>query len=90
MAEYGCRQSMQPMSILNQLLEDLKAIFLTETKCKIRFRYVRFDSKRKKWGKKWIEISVIKGGWGWGGLGWGGGRCRLLIANAIKNFHFVF
>ena len=27
------------MSILNQLLEDLKVIFLTETKCKIRFHF---------------------------------------------------
>ena len=35
------------MSILNQLSEDLKIIFLTETKCKIRFIYVRFDCKKK-------------------------------------------
>ena len=28
---------------LNQLLEDLKVIFLTETKCKIRFVYVGFN-----------------------------------------------
>ena len=27
-------------------------IFLTETKCKIRFIYVGFNCKRKKWGKK--------------------------------------
>ena len=38
------------MSILNQLLEDLKVIFLTETKCKIRFIYVGFNCKRKKVG----------------------------------------
>ena len=40
------------MSILNQLYEDLKVIFLTETKCKIRFIDVGFNCKRKKWGKK--------------------------------------
>ena len=28
--------------------EDLKVTFLTETKCKIRFIYVRFNCKRKK------------------------------------------
>ena len=33
---------------LNQLQEDLKVIFLTETKCKIRFIYVGFNCKRKK------------------------------------------
>ena len=32
--------------------EDLKMIFLTETKCKIRFIYVGVNCKRKKWGKK--------------------------------------
>ena len=32
---------------LNQLQEDLKVIFLTETKCKIRFIYVGFNCKRK-------------------------------------------
>ena len=36
------------MPILNQLYEDLKVIFLTETKCKIRFIYVGFNWKRKK------------------------------------------
>ena len=40
------------MSTLNPLEEDLKVIFLTETKCKARFIYVRFNYKRKKWGKK--------------------------------------
>ena len=38
-------------------------IILTGTMCKIRFIYeVRFNCKRKKWGKKWMEISAIKGG----------------------------
>ena len=37
---------------LNQLEEDLKVTFLTETKCKIRFIYVGFNCKRKKWDKK--------------------------------------
>ena len=37
------------MSILNQLYEDLKVIFL---KCKIRFIYVGFNCKRKKVGQK--------------------------------------
>ena len=32
------------MSILNQLKEDLKVIFLTETKCKIRFIYLGFKA----------------------------------------------
>ena len=31
-------------------------IFLIDTKCKIRFIYVRFNCKRKKWGKKCLEI----------------------------------
>ena len=30
----------------------LRVIVLTETKCKIRFIYVIFDCKRKKWDKK--------------------------------------
>ena len=51
------------MSILNQLQEDLKVIFLTETKCKIRFIYVGVNCKRKKSGvKKCLEIMSIKGG----------------------------
>ena len=37
---------------MNQLEEDSKVIFLTETKCKIRFIYVGFNNKRKKWGRK--------------------------------------
>ena len=45
-------RSSQRMSILNQLNEDFKVIFLTETKSKIRFTYVRLTCKRKKWGKK--------------------------------------
>ena len=40
-------------------------MFLTETKRKIRFIYVRFNCKRKKSGvKKWMEIMSIKGGGG--------------------------
>ena len=65
---------------LNQLEEDSKVIFLTETKCKIRFIYVGFNNKRKKSGvKKNLEICAIKGG----GVG-------PLMANAILNFHFDF
>ena len=44
------------MSILNQLQEDLKV------KCKFRFIYIGFNWKEKKWGKKWMEVSAIKGG----------------------------
>ena len=40
------------MSILNQLQEDLKVILLTETQCKIRYIYVRFNCKGKKHGWK--------------------------------------
>ena len=57
MAKYGSRRSQQPQNVsgmLNQLEENLKVIFLTETKCKIRLIYVRFNCKRKKWGKKWV------------------------------------
>ena len=48
-------------------------------KCKIRFIYVGFNCKRKKWGKKMSGNFAIKGG----GVG-------PLMANAIKNFHFDF
>ena len=34
------------MSILNQLKEDLKVIFLSETKCKINFIYGRKSADR--------------------------------------------
>ena len=44
------------MSILKQLKEDLKGTFLTETNCKIRFIYVRLNSKRKKWGLNGWEL----------------------------------
>ena len=44
-AEYGSQQSDQPENVN---FEDLKVIFLTEAKCKIRFIYVRFNCKRKK------------------------------------------
>ena len=36
-------------------------MYLTETKCKM---YVRFNCKWKKWGKKWVAKSAIKGGRG--------------------------
>ena len=48
-------------------------------KCKIRFIYVGFNCKRKKWGKKMSGNFAIKGG----GVG-------PLMANAILNFHFDF
>ena len=63
------------MSILNQLYEDLKVIFLTEIKCKIR----SIHAKEKKWGKKMSENFAIKGGGG-----------EPLMENAILNFHFDF
>ena len=65
------------MSILNQLLEDLKVIFLTETKCKIRFIHLGFNCKRKKWDKC-LEIITIKGGG------------RRLMEKTILNFHFDY
>ena len=34
------------------IIRGLKVIFFTETKCKIRFIYARFNCKRKKWGKR--------------------------------------
>ena len=48
-------------------------------KCKIRFIYVGFNCKRKKWGKKMSGNFAIKGG--------GVGR---LMANAILNCHFDY
>ena len=48
-------------------------------KCKIRFIYVGFNCKRKKWGKKMSENLCHQGG--------GVGR---LMANAILNFHFDY
>ena len=36
-------------------------IFLTDTKCKLRFLYVRFNCKIKKVDKKWVEKGAIKG-----------------------------
>ena len=56
-------------------------IFLTETKCKIRFIYVGFNCKRQKWGKKCLEIMTIKGGEG----GAGG-----LTPNGKKHLKFPF
>ena len=55
-------------------------IFLTETKCKIRFIYVGFNCKRQKWGKKCLEIMTIKGGGGFDAL-W---------KKNILNFHFDY
>ena len=46
---------------------------------KIRFIYVGFNCKRKKWGKKMSGNFAIKGG----GVG-------CLMANAILNFHFDY
>ena len=48
-------------------------------KCKIRFIYVGFNCKRKKWGKKMSGNFAMKGG----GVG-------PLMASAILNFHFDF
>ena len=55
MAKYTCSWqsaagAAKECQYLNQLEEDLKVTFLTETKCKIRFIYVRFNCKRKKVG----------------------------------------
>ena len=36
------------------------------------------NAKEKKWDKKWMEISAIKGG-----------GVQHLMANAIENFHFL-
>ena len=53
MAEYGSRRSEQPQNVnFEPIKRGLKVIFLTGTKCKIRFIYLRFNCKRKKWGKK--------------------------------------
>ena len=51
MAEYGSRRSQLPANVnFDPILRGLKVIFLTETKCKIRFIYVGFNCKRKKVG----------------------------------------
>ena len=34
-------------------------IFFTKTKCEIRFIYIGFNCKRKRWGKKCLEICAI-------------------------------
>ena len=49
------------MSILNQLYEDLKVIFLTETKSN-PFHISRIQLQKEKKGKKCLEIMSIKGG----------------------------
>ena len=48
MANYGSRWSQQPEKVNFQ--EDLKVIFLTETKCKIRFKYDTIQLQKKKVG----------------------------------------
>ena len=53
-------------------------IFLTQTKCKIRFIYVRFNRKRKKWDKKMSGNLCHQGG------------IRRLMAKAIQIFHFDY
>ena len=59
------QRSEQAWSILNQLQEDLKIIFLTGTKCKICFKYVRFNCKRKNRVIKWTGKKVpFEGGGG--------------------------
>ena len=47
----------------------MSVIFLTETKCKIRFIYrCRIQLQKKKSGvKKCLEVMTIKGGGGGGG-----------------------
>ena len=50
-------------------------------KCKIRFIYVGFNCKRKKWSKKCLEICAIKGG---------GGVVGRLMAKTILYFHFDY
>ena len=51
-------------------------------KCKIRFIYVGFNCKRKKWGKKCLEIMSIKGG--------SEGGVRRLMEKSILNFHLDY
>ena len=55
-------------------------IFLTDTKCKIRFIYVGFNCKRKKWGKK------MSGYYDHGGEG----GVRGLMEKTILYFHFDY
>ena len=42
-------------------------VFLTEMKRILHLVYVGVNCKRKKWGKKCLEIMLIKLGGGWGG-----------------------
>ena len=49
MAEYTT--SWQWQSAAGAAEEDLKMIILTGTRSKIRFIFVRFNCKRKEWGK---------------------------------------
>ena len=70
------------MSILNQLYKDIRAIFFTETKCKIRFVYVRFNCKRKKWGKK-MDGNCVH-------LEEGGEGSNAQWQIPLLNFHLVF
>ena len=50
------------LSIFEPILRRLKKIFSNGTKCKIRFIYVGFNCKWKKWGKKMSGNFAIKGG----------------------------
>ena len=62
MAEYGSQRSEQPKNInFEPIIRVLKMIFLTGTKCKIRFMYVRINCKRKNRVNKWMEKSAIEG-----------------------------
>ena len=49
MSEYGSPRSQRPANA-NFEPGDVRVIFLTETKCKIRLTYVRFNCKRRKVG----------------------------------------
>ena len=57
-------------------------IFSTKTKCKIRFIYVGVNCKRKKWGKKCLEIKTIRRE--------EGGGVRRLMEKTSLNFHFDY
>ena len=63
--QVGSQRPEQPKHVnFEPIIRGLKMIFLTGTKCKIHFIYVGFNCKRKKWGKKCLEIMSIKGGRG--------------------------
>ena len=66
------------MSIFEPIITRLKDDFFTETKSEIRFIYVGFNCKIKKWGKKMMDISSSRGGRGG----------PTLNGKFIENFHF--